>query len=234
MISGDRLRRFRIQNTRFWSKGMCRALGLKISHPQNLHPARGLWVSNHLSYLDIIIFSSWRAFTYVTSEETHRDPVLGRICRAGGCIFVDRENPARLRQDFQQLQETIHQGFPLFVFAEATSGDGSRVLDFKPAIYQVARQANEPIEHFVLNYTAVDCRGLHERDRERLFYFGEARFVLHLWRFCAYRRVEAEVGYLGALIPDRSAKELAKASHQRVARQFKEIPLPDHQAHARC
>jgi 1-acyl-sn-glycerol-3-phosphate acyltransferase len=54
-------------------------------------PASGAVVSNHLSYLDILLFSSIRPFVMVSKNEVKRWPLLGRLTAQAGTVYVDRD-----------------------------------------------------------------------------------------------------------------------------------------------
>jgi 1-acyl-sn-glycerol-3-phosphate acyltransferase len=54
-------------------------------------PSSGLLVSNHLSYLDIIVLSSIQPCVFVAKGDVARWPLFGWLARAAGTIFVDRD-----------------------------------------------------------------------------------------------------------------------------------------------
>ena len=57
-------------------------------------PTRGLVVSNHLSYLDVIIISAVMPCFFVAKAEIDGWPYFGKAARTGGTIFVDRSGQA--------------------------------------------------------------------------------------------------------------------------------------------
>src|SRR5262249_30184575 len=77
-----------------WLQRTCRRLlrvfnlSLKISGPI---PARGLLVSNHLSYLDIVALGAISPSIFVAKQEVRNWPIFGWFARMAGTIFVCRE-----------------------------------------------------------------------------------------------------------------------------------------------
>ena len=53
-------------------------------------PARGLLISNHLSYLDILVLSSLTPAVFVSKHDVKFWPVFGQFAVLGGTVFVDR------------------------------------------------------------------------------------------------------------------------------------------------
>src|SRR5688572_24707330 len=72
-----------------WSRVLSRLIGLELHH-RGAPPNSGMIVSNHLSYLDILAYSSLVPCVFVAKREVASWPVLGLFARMAGTIFVDR------------------------------------------------------------------------------------------------------------------------------------------------
>src|SRR5262249_36629060 len=80
---------------RLWARAYLRILGLKINVDKpsaDLHSNRRLLVSNHQSYLDVVIIASVFPTLFVAKSEVGRWPLFGWLSRLGGTIFVNRED----------------------------------------------------------------------------------------------------------------------------------------------
>src|SRR5271166_2599342 len=77
-----------------WLQGGCRRV-LRIFNVEiralGPIPNRGLLVSNHLSYLDILVLSALTPCIFVAKREVKKWPVFGWFARLGGALFADRE-----------------------------------------------------------------------------------------------------------------------------------------------
>jgi 1-acyl-sn-glycerol-3-phosphate acyltransferase len=55
-------------------------------------PSRGLLVSNHLSYLDILVLGTLALSIFVAKVDVKNWPVFGWLARLGRTLFADREH----------------------------------------------------------------------------------------------------------------------------------------------
>jgi lyso-ornithine lipid O-acyltransferase len=172
---------------------------------------QGLIVSNHLSYLDIPVFSAATPCIFVAKREVRNWPVFGLLARAGGTVFVDRQSRASTDEVGQQMIDALRQGVAVLLFPEGTSTDGSTVLRFHPSLLEPAIAIGQPIVPAVIGYR---MDGGDERD---LCYYGDVRFVPHLLHLLGRTGVFAEVEFHqdGKIYADR--KSAARILREKVA-----------------
>jgi len=175
------------------------------------HPARsGLVVSNHLSYLDIAIYSAAMPCVFVSKAEVRRWPYFGMAARAGGTIFVDRSSHASAVAVVGQMGERLKLPIPVLLFPEGTSSDGSGVLRFHSTLFQAAAASSAPVTAASVRYVIDD--GTPERE---LCWFGDATFLGHMWKALGTPGFHTEVTFGEARIyADRRAA--AKATRAEV------------------
>jgi lyso-ornithine lipid O-acyltransferase len=176
-----------------WMQQTARAVlagfGLRSSLEGQI-PAGGLVVSNHLSYLDIVVFAAAMPCCFVSKTEVRRWPVFGGIARAGATIFLDRASRASANAAAAQMADRFRFPVPVLLFPEGTSTDGSAVLRFHARLFQPAVQARAPITVAAIRYeTAV---GREERD---LCWYADAPFLPHLWRVLGMGSFTARVRF---------------------------------------
>lgn len=122
----------------WWARGSCRAFGLdwRLSGTIDTHKPC-LFVSNHLSYLDIVAIGSAIEVSFAAKAEMKSWPFFGTISRFADTIFISR-NPRHARQALQQISERLGEGRNLILFPEGTSWDGSEIKPFKSSPFGVA------------------------------------------------------------------------------------------------
>ncbi len=138
-------------------------------------PASGLVVSNHLSYLDILILSAAMPCFFVAKIEIGGWPFFGKAARTGGTIFLDRSSLASAMSVADQMSERLKLPIPVLLFPEGTSTDGSEVLPFHPRLIDPATSAGVPVTAAAVRYTIEG--GVEERE---LCWFGDTEFLPHL------------------------------------------------------
>jgi lyso-ornithine lipid O-acyltransferase len=174
------------------------ALGIR-SHVEGQPPACGLVVSNHLSYLDVIIISAAMPCFFVAKMEIGGWPFFGDAARMGGTIFIDRSSLTSAMSVAEQITERLRLPVPVLLFPEGTSTDGAEVLRFHSRLFDPATAAGAPITAAALRY--VIKGGVAERE---LCWYGNERFTPHLWKVLGVAGFSAQLRFFEPHIyPDR-------------------------------
>lgn len=156
--------------------------------------ACGLVVSNHLSYLDILIISAAMPCFFVSKAEVNGWPFFGKAARTGGTIFLDRSSQASARSAAEQIAERLRLAVPVLLFPEGTSTDGAQVLRFHSRLIDPATTAGAPITAAAIRYViegGTDC-GIGERD---LCWYGDEGFLTHLWKVLGVAGFSAQLRF---------------------------------------
>jgi 1-acyl-sn-glycerol-3-phosphate acyltransferase len=158
------------------AQGVLKALCIE-SEVEGEPAACGLVVSNHLSYLDIVIISAAMPCFFVSKIEVDGWPVFGKAARSGGTIFLDRSSQASASAVAEVITERLQLPVPVLLFPEGTSTDGAQVLRFHSRLIDPATSAGAPITPAAIRY--VIGGGIEERE---LCWYGDESFGEHLWK----------------------------------------------------
>ena len=201
-----------VQRARWLHGAACRvgrAFGIRCI-VYGLPPSDGLVVSNHLSYLDIVIISSVMPCFFVSKAEIKRWPYFGEAARSGGTIFIDRKSRASTAEVAAQIGERLKLAIPVLLFPEGTSSDGAQVLRFHSSLFEPAVAARTPVTAVAVRYCLE--AGRQERD---LCWFDDTAFLPHLWQTLGAEGFSAEVMFgVPRQYPDR--RTAADATHDEV------------------
>jgi len=158
------------------ARSVLKCLGIE-TQVEGEAPTCGLVVSNHLSYLDILITSAVMPCFFVSKIEVGGWPFFGKAARTGGTIFLDRSSLASAMTVADQISERLNLPVPVLLFPEGTSTDGSQVLRFHSRLIDPATSAGAPI-------TAAAIRYVFDSDMEEreLCWYGDESFATHLWK----------------------------------------------------
>ena len=172
-----------LQRRALWGQAtgrqMMAAMGIRYRVTGKL-PQRGLLVSNHLSYLDILIYGSIVPCFFVSKAEISRWPFFGWMSKAGGTIYVHRSGHTRVDGVLQQIASRLNLPVMVLLFPEGTSTDGSRLLNFRSRLFAPAVDAEAPVTAASIRYAAAD--GTPERE---FCWFGDDEFLPHLLKTLA-------------------------------------------------
>lgn len=207
---------------------MLRVMGVQVQY-ENLRPyalTNCLIVSNHLSYLDVLIMVSRFPVAFITSFEVRDSFLLGWLCKAGASLFVDRRNRSALNSEVEMIATTLRGGVPVAVFPEATTSDGAKMLSFRPSLLKAAELAPADVVPFVYNYLSIDGEAPNRINRESVYYYGDMTFFPHMLRLLRVRRIRVKLTQLDTLFVDnlKDRKQLADAAFQAIEKVY--IPVP--------
>jgi 1-acyl-sn-glycerol-3-phosphate acyltransferase len=209
----------------YWS-GMCRLIGLKVQVIGA--PAAGdrpiVFVSNHSSWLDILVLGGRLEACFVAKEEVARWPLIGTIARLGRTVFVRRSRASTL-DERDDMQSRLSAGDSLILFPESTTSDGSRVMPFHSAFLSVTElpataDGRRPIVQPVsVVYDRLAWLPIGRASRPVFAWYGDMDFASHFWRLAQHPGLRATVLLHAPLDPASfaSRKALARAVWSTVA-----------------
>lgn len=177
----------------------CRALKVEVIAVEPLppHPAHQgiLWVSNHISWLDIPTIGSIIPTFFLSKEEIAHWPLIGMLAKAANTLFIKRGS-GDAESVGKQMTQFLKDGYPVVFFPEATTTDGKTVKRIHGKLLQSAIDANVLIQPIVLCY--VDENG--ELDTA-IPYFGDISMADSLKMVLDNRPSKAYVLPLEAIDP---------------------------------
>lgn len=206
-----------------WAKASTRILGIRVRAEGP--PPRGpcLLVANHLGYLDIAVLQSRHDCTFVSMADVKDWPVMGRIARELGTVFVERERRHDAARAAREIEAALRAGKTVVLFPEGRAGDGTDVRPFRSALLDPAARLGVPVAWAALRY---ETRPGEPPASEVVCWTDDASFGAHLLRLMRVSRVEARLAYGDAPIRDEDRKRLARRLEEAVrARVSSRIPV---------
>ncbi len=179
-----------------------------------------LILSNHLSYVDIFVISSFFPVSFIASvDEVKSDPLLGKATELSGGYFVERRNRSGLRTEIESISEILELGTNVALFPEGTTSNGDRVLPFKTPLLSVAEKAGVEILPICIKYTSIDGEDITNKNRDLIYYYGDMRFFDHFFKLLSVGYVEAELKVLDKIDPQaaRSRKDMARSVYDIIS-----------------
>jgi 1-acyl-sn-glycerol-3-phosphate acyltransferase len=202
-----------------WSGWILRRLAVVVS-VEGFPPARGLIVSNHLSYLDIVVFSSIAPCSFVSKNEVKWWPGIGWVASLAGTIYIDRTQPSATRNIQPKIAAMLTQGACLVLFPEGTSGDGRSVMPFHSSLLQAAVEVRAPITAAGITYESDNGD-----PRSDVCYWGEMTLLPHALKLFRKSGITAQVrfGSESRLFADR--KQAARELWEEVSSLANKVPV---------
>src|SRR2546426_8473171 len=119
------------------SRRILRIFGLEAEVGGDI-PTTGLLVSNHLSYLDILVLAAISPCLFVAKQEVKHWPLFGWFARLAGTVFVHRESRIQAATAASEIDAALRTGVLVVLFPEGTSSGGEAILPFKSSLLEPA------------------------------------------------------------------------------------------------
>jgi len=169
------------------------------------HPARDkpvLFVSNHVSWLDIVAIGSIQPVAFVAKSEVRKWPLVGVTAAMQRTVFVDRQRRHQTGDAVAQMVDRLKGGTPVVLFAEGTSSDGNRVLPFRSALLgaveMAAKHGGAPgllIQPMAIAYIATLGMPMGRQKRPLAAWYGDLDFMPHIRTLIERTALDAVVSF---------------------------------------
>jgi 1-acyl-sn-glycerol-3-phosphate acyltransferase len=208
-----------------WCLTAIRRLGIELQ-PEGAFPSRGLLVANHLGYLDILVLSAMHPCVFVSKQEVRYWPLFGLMAKLSGTVFVDRARTSAAHGANAEMSNALAQGAVVVLFPEGTSSDGSKVLPFRPALFDAATKAGANVVSAHISYDVADGSAAND-----VCYWGEMSFFPHLLRLLSRHEIRARVRFAAETRKFADRKLAARVTREMVtslAQMTPPHPAPSH------
>lgn len=204
--------------------GLCRRIfGMQVAVSgrfSDAHPT--LFVSNHVSYLDVMVLGSLIGGSFVAKAEVATWPMFGWLARLQQTVFVNRQRASTATQG-GLIRKRLSAGDSLILFPEGTSSDGNRTLRFKSALLGVADLAVDgrplAVQPVSVAYARLDGIPIGRAFRPFFAWYGDMMLASHMWRMAGLGTTTVAVHFHPPLTVAEcgSRKALARAAQSAVA-----------------
>lgn len=151
---------------RHWCQVFVAALDIDLrlhQHNEQPLPDTYILIANHPSIFEDIGIPALFDTHPVAKEELRSWFIGGRIARASGTLFVQRESAESRKAVSQEIVDALEQGKNVAIFPEGGC-KGKRIHPFRWGIFEISLQANIPIVPVFLHYEAQDEFEWHENE----------------------------------------------------------------------
>ncbi len=210
-MRGPRLARFKQR----WSVKTLRILGVRLHAEASDLPTRALFVSNHISWLDVFVISAITPTHFVCKDDIRKWPGIGWLLAATGTIFIARSNRADAARTARSLAERLQRDEPVTFFPEGTTTNGTILLPFNAALFEAASRANACVVPMTLRY--LDLRG---KPSTAPAYDGDVTFMESLRSIVRAPGLVAELKALPAIASGFERREYATMTREQIANEL--------------
>lgn len=170
-----------------------------------------IFVANHRSYLDPVVFHQNHIFLPVAKADVARWPLIGYGVKITGVLYVKRADKESRRQTREAIADTLRAGKSVFICPEGTTHTKPQTIPFRKGTFVVAAEQGFPIVPVAIEYQdPLDA------------WVGNDSFIPHLFRLCKKPVIEVSVG-LGRAIYSNDPDRLLQETQKWIDNRLKEI-----------
>jgi 1-acyl-sn-glycerol-3-phosphate acyltransferase len=212
-FAGGRSRGWRAWIYSRWARATARVVGMRRTRRGPPPAEPGLLVANHLGYVDVLLLAAETGAVFVSKEEVRRWPLIGYTATAMGTLYVRRHDKRALAELNAALGAAVRERRLVAFFPEGTSTDGSRVLGFRPSLFECAASGKAPVHCAALRYATLPG----DPPAAQAVCWGDGRpFLRHALGLLALRGFEAELVFAPLPLVGADRKGIAERAEALV------------------
>jgi 1-acyl-sn-glycerol-3-phosphate acyltransferase len=136
-----------------WVDDLNRSMNVKVHVTGEIMKEHGLFVSNHISWLDTIVLSGIKPLSFIARHDLEHWPFLGTFTSRMQSVFINRDNKFHAYRSIPAIEQKLNEGRSVHVFPEGTTSVGKTVLPFFSMFYESAVRTARPVQPVVIRYT---------------------------------------------------------------------------------
>lgn len=209
---------------RVWNRSVLWLIGIRVHEHGALSETRPLLlVSNHVSWLDIMVLAGIKHVSFIAKREVGTWPFIGLLAKLNGTVFVNREKRQSTGDAAKAIADRLAEGRVMVLFGEGTSSNGIHVLPFRTALVGGAVRAmgddgaKAAVQPVAINYTQLHGVPIGRFHKPRVAWYGDMEMADHLWWILRHGDLDVDVAF-GEPIPLADGVD-----RKRVARRAEEV-----------
>lgn len=231
---------------RLFHRLTCRCLGVRRRIRGTPPPpgSSGLIVANHVSWLDISVLGAERPVCFVAKSEVAGWPVIGVLAKLQRTVFIDRSRRAATADVTAQMGARLSAGEAVVLFAEGTTGDGTRILPLRSSLLGAAHEAlgkgtadtdadaDIAVYPLTISYTGFHGIAGGRVERTALAWYGDTELAPHLKAVLGVGAIDVELAWgepiaMGRKTTRKEATRLAETAIRKARQEtVSGRPLP--------
>ena len=202
--------------SQYWMKILVFLFGLKIITKGSISKKAKSFVSNHISFLDIIVLNSIVPSNFVAKSEIRSWPVIGHLAGKTGTIFIKRGDVEDNDSVIDLMKKYLSKDKNIIFFPEGRIGDGIKIKKFHSKLFHSVSESNNNLQSIFIRYPVNYPKDMSSDDS--VCWADKTQTLLKISFRCLGRKNTKVLLYFGDLIEtsDLSAYELAKMSANSV------------------
>lgn len=166
-----------------------------------------LIVSNHISWMDIIVIQSIKPSIFVAKSDVASWPLFGWVAHMTGTIFIKRDKVSDIKKALKKMKRRLIKR-SVCIFPEGTSTNGRYILPFKSNLFQSSIDSNKSILPISLSYKE------HNTYSDKVAFVDDMSLIDSILKIKNENHIKAVIEVMQPIRPRGNRKELASYTHE--------------------
>ena len=211
----------RQQRVQQWATEMLARMNISLIRQGPPQAGPVLLVSNHISWLDILVLHAAGYCRFVSKADVKHWPVLGPMATGAGTLYIERESRRDAMRVVHHMAEALARGEVVAAFPEGTTSDGTALLPFHANLIQAAIPTQTPVQPVGLRF--IDAQS-QQQSRAPCYINGE-KLLNSLWRTLCAPRLAAVVTFGPPQTAGERNRRQFAADLRDMVEQLRQAPL---------
>jgi len=203
---------------KYWSRGICSILNMKLRVEGIAPEAPFVVVSNHVSYLDVVPLYGVLDCTFIAKKEIRSWPLIGFMAKTLGVIFIDRTLRSDVDRVNREQMNNLNEYQGVLIFPEGTTSDGSSILRLRSPLLQTAIDIGLPVHVVTLYYETADS---DKPATDSICWHNDISLGKHALMMAKTTRIECVVSINDEPVSGTNRKVLVEELQEKMRSQFK-------------
>jgi len=168
-----------------------------------------LMVSNHISWLDIIVIQSIKPSIFVAKSDVASWPLFGWVAQMTGTIFIKRDKVSDIKKALKKMKRRLIKR-SVCIFPEGTSTNGRYVLPFKSNLFQSSIDSNKSILPISISYREANAY------TDKVAFIDDMSLIDSIIKIKNENQIKVIVDVMQPIRPRGNRKELASYTHEMI------------------
>jgi len=198
----------------FFCRRLLTCLHIEVEFIGQMHPNTGLVVSNHISWLDVLLMTHYSHLHFIAKSEVKDWPIIGFLTQLLGTLFIRRENKFQVYRSLPKGQKLLQRGESLMVFPEGTTTHGGTTRAFYPMLFEIAVREAAWVQPIAIRYWAHQ-----DTPSIAVPFIDDDGIIGNILKLLIQKKTRAQVVFLPAIkATDYDRKALATLSKANIDR----------------
>lgn len=206
-----------------WMKVLIFLFGLKIISKGSISTKAKAFVSNHISFLDIIVLNSIVPSNFIAKSEIKKWPIIGHLAGKTGTIFINRGDSDDNDNVIKLMKYYLNKDKNIIFFPEGRIGNGVKIKKFHSKLFNSVAHTKSNLQPIFIRYP-VDYPSNKSSD-DSVCWADKSQTLLKISLRCLSRKNTIVLIYFSQVIDTSmsDAYELAKKSANSVSSSLSQL-----------